>query len=88
MKESDFHELVGGRRREDGGYQNQMPAPLIREAVVKIRRRTGMTNSQIAEKLCVSGSTLSRACGGRAGTKLGEDGISTTQRIFEGLKGF
>lgn len=86
MEERCFHESVGGTRRKDRRFIDKPPAPDIRLLIVSIRKEKGLTNEEIAERLGVSGSTLSRTAGGGAGTRLKRSGRSTTQEIVDGLR--
>jgi len=87
----EYHVLVGGRIRRDRRkkYENTEPpkAGDIREQIVNLRERSGMTNKQIALHIGCSPSRLTMLSQRRAGDKIREEGFSTTQILSSRIKG-
>lgn len=82
----EYHEVFGGRLPRDLRFAEENNAPNIRGLAVDIKRLNGISLTDMAESLGVSGSTLSKAALGRAGVKVEEDGMSTTERVYNGLR--
>lgn len=86
MKEYLFHQKVAGRLRGDLRFADTPPAFHIRSLIVELRQKhPGLKNKDIAAMIGVSSSTLSKAAGGRAGTKMNDNGQSTTKGILVNL---
>jgi len=86
MNTETFHEKVGGRKKDYfGECAKRNCASFIRDLVVLCRVLWGFSNKELAEKIGFSSGTLSRACYGVAGKKIGPDGKSTTHKIIWGL---
>jgi hypothetical protein len=84
----EYHEGVRGKPVLDKHYAENNRAPNIRWMVLRIMEKSSMAGpGEIAEMICVSGNTLSRAAYGRAGSKTRKDtGMSTTDMVYIGLR--
>ena len=82
----EFHNLIGGRKRDDLRFFGDPEAVKIRGLITEIqqRRKYEGSLSTLASEIGITGSILSLAVGGRAGKKpryeLG--GLSSTEFII------
>ncbi|MDD4027304.1 MAG: hypothetical protein PHO75_03920 [Candidatus Shapirobacteria bacterium] len=88
LSNEEFHKTIGGRRRYDLRFFFDEKAILTRELVSELlEERVGNSSvKDISKEIGISEGTLSRAMGGRAGTKVNKNfGMSSADFIVSKL---